>query len=232
MVIDGLPRYIEVNPEEISSYLLRGTVITPSNRNDIPSAFKKIIQDLELDSIAFLSIRNHKSLTSIVMLGARKRNLSTALVQPYSNLADLMSITLEKINAIKQTEKHLREMESLASINELISTTPDIQSFFKALLGKIQQIIGNYNMSVALYDEKSNTISIPFNYEDEKITAIESFPLGEGLTSILIRTRQPLMLVEDTEHKAPLDLGQRWLANLRAHGWAHLCSYRINPLAH
>ncbi len=136
------------------------------------------------------------------MLGAQKRNLSTALVQPYTNLADLMSITLEKINAIKQTEKHLREVESLASINELISTTSNIQNFFKALLGKIHQIIGNYSMIVALYDEKSNTISIPFNYEDEKITSIESFPLGEGLISVLLRTRQPLMLVENIESSA------------------------------
>ncbi len=201
--IIGLPKYIEVNTEEISNYLFRGTVITTSTaRNDIPGIFKKIVQDLELDSAAFLAIRNHGSLVAVIMLGAQKRNLSNALVQPYTNLVDLISITLEKINAIKQTERHLHQVESLASINELISTTSDIQSFFKALLGKIHQIIGNYSMMVALYDEKSNTISIPFNYEDEQITSMESFPLGEGLISILLRTRKPLMLVENIESSA------------------------------
>ena len=80
-------------------------------------------------------------------------------------------------------------------------------------------------MSVALYDEKSNTISIPFNYEDEKISTIESFPLGEGLTSILIRTRQPLMLVEDTERKAA-ELGAKmvWQTRPLMDGRAHACT--------
>ncbi|MBK8418763.1 MAG: GAF domain-containing protein [Anaerolineales bacterium] len=59
-----------------------------------------------------------------------------------------------------------------------------------------------------MYDEVSNTISIPFSYEDGQTTSIESFPLGEGLTSILLNTKQPLMLVEDVERKA-LDLGAK-----------------------
>jgi len=201
--IIGLPQHAEANIEELNDYLVRGTVITTSTtKNDIPGTFKKIIQDLELDSAAFLSIRNRKSLAAIIMLGSQKRSLSTALVQPYTNLADLMSITLEKIYAIRQTERHLREVESLASINELISTTSNLQSFFKGLLGKIHQIIGKYSMVVALYDEKSNTISVPFNYENEQITSIESFPLGDGLISILLRTRQPLMLAENIESNA------------------------------
>jgi GAF domain-containing protein len=109
---------------------------------------------------------------------------------------------MEKSDAVRQTEKHLREVEALASINEAVATSSDLQSFFKNLHDQIQQIIGDYSMIVALYDEKADTISIPFSYEDGKISTIESFPLGEGLTSILIRTRQPLMLVEDTERKA------------------------------
>lgn len=215
--ITGLPKYIEANAEEINNYLLRGPVIAQATRNDIPGAFMDIIQNLKLANAAFLPVRKHELLVAIIMLGSQKQDLSNAAIQPYTNLVDLMSITLEKVSAIKQAEKHLREMEALASINELISTTSDIQSFFKELLGRVHQIIGHYSMIVALYDEKSNTISIPFNYENEKITTIESFPLGEGLTSILIRTRHPLMLVEDTERKA-IEMGAK-LAGRPARSW-------------
>lgn len=204
----GLSTTINANIEEIDDYLSRGPVITETGDPDIPSSLISLIQKIELNQIAFLPIRMLNELTAIIMLGSRKHAITTTSIQPYINLADLMSITLEKTNAIQQTEHHLREVESLASINELISETSDLQSFFQALLTKIHQIIGKYSVTVALYDELSNTIRIPFSYEDGQISAIESFPLGEGLTSVLLSTKQPLMLVEDVERKA-LELGAK-----------------------
>src|SRR5690606_13670171 len=133
--------------------------------------------------------------TMIMMIGSRLQALSNASIQPYINLADLMSVALERVDAVEETHKHLREVEALASISELISSAADMQSFYHDLLEKIKQIIGDYNLIVALYDERSNSISIPFSYENGQVTSIDSFPLGEGLTSILIRTRQPLMIV-------------------------------------
>jgi GAF domain-containing protein len=160
------------------------------------------MQSLGLSQAAFLPVYIHDKLTSVIMIGSRQQSISSLSIQPYENLAGLMSITLERIVAVEQRERHLREVEALASINELIALSTDTQGFFRDLLEKIHKTIGNYNMLVALYDEKENSISVPFNYDDGEIVSIDSFPLGEGLTSILLRTRQPLMLVEDTERKA------------------------------
>jgi GAF domain-containing protein/HAMP domain-containing protein len=212
-----LPKFREANMEEIENYLLSGEVFATLNSGEIPGAFKDIMQELEIDSAAYLPIRKSRELAAVLMIGGRKQNLSNTTMQPYINLTNLMSITMEKADAIQQIKKHLHNAEALASITEVISTSPNQQVFFLALNNKLQQIIGNYSMSVALYDEKSNTISIPFNYEDGKNSTIEPFPLGEGLTSILIRTRQPLMLVEDTELKAAA-LGAK-MAGKPARSW-------------
>ncbi len=200
--IDQIPSKFEANHNEIKNYLLRGPVITNLAETSLPQAFLDITKRLELTSAAFVPIKRQSVLVAIIMIGARNRVLTNTSIQLYSNLADLMSSTLEKTDAVQQMERHLHEVEALASISELISSASDLQSFFRALLGKIQQIIGDYNMIVALYDERSNTISIPFSYENKQIISIDSFPLGEGLTSILLRTRQPLMLVENTEQRA------------------------------
>jgi len=206
---DQISSKFEIDYNEISNYLSRGSVITNSSDAALPHVFRSIIEGMKLTSAAFVSIKKQGSkLAAVILIGARNLTLTNTSVQPYSNLADLMSSALEKINAIQQTERHLLEVESLASINELISSASDLQNFFRALLGKIQQIIGDYNMIVALYDERSNTISVPFSYENKQITSIDSFPLGEGLTSILLRTRQPLMLVENTEQQA-IELGAK-----------------------
>lgn len=189
--------------EELLSFLSRGSVIISDVSVNLPGPFASLVHALELNSVAFLPIKGKSPIDIIIMIGAHQQQvLTNASIQPYENLADLMSIALQKTNAIAQTEKHLREMEALASINELTSSTSDIQGFFRGLLSKIQQIIGDYNLIVALYDERTNSISIPFSYENGQILSIPPFPLGEGLTSILIRSRQSLMLVKDTERRA------------------------------
>ena len=141
-------------------------------------------------------------MSAIIALGAGQQLLNATLIQPYANLAELISISLEKAAAIKQTAKHLHEVESLASISEAISTSSDLPSFFTTLHGKVKQAIGDFSFVVALFDEKTDTISIPYSFENDRMMIIEPFPLGEGLTSILVRTRQPLLLVENTEKRA------------------------------
>ncbi len=215
--IEQIPQKFEAEYNEVNNYLLRGPVITNLAEDFIPSAFRDLTKRMELTSAAFIPIKRQSNLAAIILIGARNRTLTNTTIQLYSNLADLMSSALEKTDAVKQTERHLREVESLASINELITSESDLQSFFRALLGKIQQIIGDYNMIVALYDERNNTISIPFSYENKQIIAIDPFPLGEGLTSILLRTRQPLMLVENTEQRAA-ELGAK-VAGKPARSW-------------
>jgi GAF domain-containing protein/HAMP domain-containing protein len=205
-----LLEFSEASTEEVQNYLPGEEVFATLNSDAIPSALKDIMQKLKLDSAAYLPIRKNRELAAILMIGGYKQNLSNATMQPYINLADLMSITMEKTEAIQQTKKHLRDAKVLASITEAISSSSNQQSFFTTLHGKIREVIGNYNMTVALYDEKENTISIPFSYQDEKISALESYPMGEGLTSILIRTHQPLMLVNDVERQAT-ELGARMI---------------------
>jgi GAF domain-containing protein len=200
--IEGLPKYIPAPMEEVEKYLSRGPIIATPKVGEAPRALKNIAQQIGLESAAYLPINKSGKLEAIIMMGIRQGALAAAALQPYTSLADLMTVSMDKAYAIVQTERHLREVESLASINEAISRSSTLQAFFEALHKKIQQIIGDYSMIVALYDENTNTISVPFSYEDGQVSTIESFPLGEGLTSILIRSLQPLMLVEDTERKA------------------------------
>ena len=53
----------------------------------------------------------------------------------------------------------------------------------------------------ALYDEQTTSIQIPYMHEEGEMRQLESFPLGEGLTSILLRNKKPLLIVEDAEEQ-------------------------------
>jgi GAF domain-containing protein/HAMP domain-containing protein len=213
----ALPTFSEADTEEVKNYLSDQEVLATLSSDDMPVAFKDMMQGMGLNSATYMSIRKNEKLTAILMVGGREQNLSGAMVQPYINLADLMSTMMEKVDAIQETKEHLRNAEALASISEAITISADQQSFFTALHNKIRQVVGNHDLIVALYDENNNTISIPFNYTGNEISRVESLPLGEGLTSILINSRQPLMLVEDTERKAA-EIGAK-LADKPARSW-------------
>jgi GAF domain-containing protein/HAMP domain-containing protein len=207
-IIQELPESVKISYAEVNDYLLRG--ITNANLIDsnTPKVLKEILQNLDLMTAVFLPIRRQDVLRAILFIGSRQQILSSALIQPYINLADLMTVSLERADAVEATNRHLREVEALASINDLIGSAEDIQNFYHNLLTKTKHIIGDYNLIVALYDEKTNTISIPFSYENGQVISIDSFPMGEGITSILIRTRQPMMIVEDAERRA-VELGAK-----------------------
>ena len=200
-VLHTVPSQAQAGSQEAEKYLLQGPVIV-TNTDEVPPAIRAFTVSMQFASIAYIPVSRGAGLRAILVLGATKQLLNNTVIQPYANLAELISVTLEKSDAIQQTDSHLREVESLASISEAISTSSDLPSFFTALHDKVRQAIGDYSFIVALYDEHTNTISIPYSYENEEFLSIDSFPLGEGLTSILIRTRQPLLLVEDTEARA------------------------------
>jgi GAF domain-containing protein len=196
-----VPHSVEAQIGEIEKYLLMGSVIV-SNRNEIPLALRIFSESLQFASIAYIPVRKGNALAGIIGLASKDQILNSAMIQPYEDLAEFIRITLEKSDTFTQTDRHLHEAESLASISEAISSSTDLPSFYTALHEKVKQAIGNYSFMVALYDEKTDTISIPYSYENEQLLSIESFPLGEGLTSILIRSRQPLLMVENTEPRA------------------------------
>jgi GAF domain-containing protein/HAMP domain-containing protein len=200
-ITNHVPRNVDTDTTEIEKYLLGGSAIV-TNQNDAPTPLRTFTASLQLSSIAYIPIHKGTILAAIIILGTSRQILNNTLIQPYENFAELISVTLEKAEAIKQTDKHLREVESLASITESISTSSDLPSFFTALHEKVKQAIGNFSFIVALYDEKTDTISIPYSYENDQFLTIEPFPLGEGLTSILIRSQQPLFMVENTERRA------------------------------
>lgn len=197
-----IKKFIEGDTREIRNYLSGGPVITAPHSPEAPRALREIIQPLGLDALVCLPLSRGAELAGLIVLGAKKQGLTSAVMQPYVNLAELISVTLEKIEAARQTEKRLQEMEALTAINQAVSASTDLNSFYEILLNKIKEIMGDYSFTVALYDESKDTISIPYSYEDNKVSSIASFPLGEGLTSILIRTKQPLLITEDIERRA------------------------------
>ena len=199
--VNTVPRELKLTPAETVRQLA-GESIYDLTSKPTTNALTAIPISLGFQSVAYLPIMRGDSLDALLMIGSRTAKLNRTALQPYISLADLTSITLEKIDAASATEERLRELNALTSIGQIVSTTSDTGDLYTTLHKQVQNIIGEYSFIVALYEAQSNTIQIPYAYEDGRITHIDPFPLGEGLTSILIHSGKPLLLVEDTEKRA------------------------------
>ncbi|HVN16264.1 MAG TPA: GAF domain-containing protein, partial [Anaerolineales bacterium] len=196
-----LPRTINLLPAEVARGLA-GESIFDLKTASAPLELMRVPTVLGCRYVAYLPIMRDNEISLLLMIGSISEPLNRTVLQPYLNMADLTAITLEKVAVAEATDERLRELNALTTVGQIVSSASDTSTLYATLHEQIRSIIGDFNFSVALYDEKTDTIQQPYTYEDGKAISISPLPLGEGLISILIHSMQPVMLVQDVEQRA------------------------------
>jgi len=203
-----IPRGIELSLSlpEIESVLNSGPVqLDLREASSLPPPLTAYPRQLGCKTAAYVPILQKGQLRGLVLIGGREgQQLTGDVVDAF---ARTIRLTTNALDVADGTAGAINERQSaeIKALNTLASNTTnveDLRTFYKLIHDQIRSVIGQYGFVIALYDQRTNSISIPYLYEDNAFSSIDSFPLGEGLTSILIRTREPLMLVEDTEKRA------------------------------
>jgi len=183
---------------------------------------------MECNSLALIPVNQSEHLVGLFILGlqsitSQNGNGGTAqkppavigvnqsdspVLQSYVSLAQLAATALEKVSAVTSIERRIGALQALNIISQLVSARTNINDLFRRIHSEITRLMGSIDFVIALYEQQSNTIQIPYmvevNPDNSEIQTISvpPFALGQGLTSIIINTRQPLMLNFDTENKA------------------------------
>ncbi len=101
----------------------------------------------------------------------------------------------EYIQAIVRDTTERKKSENiqraLFNISDTINKTDKMYDFYSKIRKFLGDVIDTTNFYVALYDEKTDMISLPFDV-DEKDDH-ETFPAGKTLTSYVIKTGKPLL---------------------------------------
>ena len=89
-----------------------------------------------------------------------------------------------------------RRVEALSSalyrVAEKSSSAHDLQQFFAAVHGIVDELMHARNFYIALYDPASELLTFPY-FVDEQDSPPAPKKLGKGLTDYLIRTGEPLL---------------------------------------
>jgi GAF domain-containing protein len=203
-----VPRGIELSLSltEIESLFVAGPVqVDLREASSLPPPLIAYPRQLGCQTAAYVPILQKGQLRGLVLIGAREgQQLTEEVVDAFARTIRLTANALEVPASTIETlnERQAAEIKALNTLASNTTNVEDLRTFYKLIHDQIRLVVGQFGFVIALYDQRTNSISIPYLYEDNAFSSIDSFPLGEGLTSILIRTREPLMLVEDTEKRA------------------------------
>ena len=202
-----IPRGIELPVDEMETFLKNGTLLVDLKAVlTIPESLLAYPKQLGCETAAYVPILQNGRLRGLVLIGARTGQVLTEdVVNAFARTIRLTTTSLILTNLPTQpsvTDRYFVEAKALNTLLTGTASFKDLQSFYASIHEQVRTVVGDHGFVIALYSSKTNSISIPYLFEDGIFSSVETFPLGEGLTSILIRTREPLLLVEDTTKHA------------------------------
>jgi PAS domain S-box-containing protein len=147
-------------------------------------------------SAALISVLENGRLSKVLALGSREANaFNQTGLQPYANMAEVIGASLEKQRVLATLQHHLAELQILATFSQAISVETDLSNLYRVLHEQVIQTLGSdLDFLVALYDENTQLIKFPYLYDNGQAIEVDPIPLGEGLTSVIIQERRPILL--------------------------------------
>jgi GAF domain-containing protein len=128
--------------------------------------------------------------------------LTPDLLAPYASLAELVVAALVRISSTLSAQHKLAELQIISNISQAISLESNLAPLYPIIHQQLESVMGQFSsFAIALYDNASDTIHVPYLHKEGALMEIPAFPMGEGLTSIVLRTRKPLLLVENVEEQ-------------------------------
>ncbi|HSB67370.1 MAG TPA: GAF domain-containing protein, partial [Anaerolineales bacterium] len=155
---------------------------------------------------AVVPIRLQGKLTGAISLQnvERENAFSTSDLRLLETLANSLSVALENARLFDETQRLFQaeqqraaELGVVNTVSSALASERDLSALIQ-LVGEQTRTIFNADIAfVALLDEATNMINFPYAYGEEFL----SLPFGEGVTSKIIQSNQPLLINEELDRQ-------------------------------
>ena len=132
-------------------------------------------------------------------------------VELLTTLAASLSVALENARLIDETRQRLAELATVNEVGRALASQLDLDPLIHLVGEQMRSTFGSDITYVALHDRETGRIEFPFYDEFGNPTGQEPIPFGEGLTSRIIDTSEPLLLNREADWD---ELGTRGVGTL------------------
>jgi GAF domain-containing protein/CheY-like chemotaxis protein len=123
---------------------------------------------------------------------------SASDVRLLQTLAGSLSVAIESARLFEETKRNAAELATVNTVSSALASELDTSALIDLVGEQIRSIFRADIAYVALLDESGQTISFPYTHGE----AMEDMPYGEGLTSKIIQTGEPLLITRDVGRQA------------------------------
>ncbi len=113
--------------------------------------------------------------------------------------ADQLAVAIQNARLFAESQRRVAELATINEIGRAISGALDADQLSELIHSQVGKLLDNRSFFIALYDAAAGLIRIIFAVENGRRESPLTLKLGQGLTSYLIRTGQPLLLNRDIE---------------------------------
>ncbi|MBI1879520.1 MAG: GAF domain-containing protein, partial [Chloroflexi bacterium] len=114
-----------------------------------------------------------------------------------TSAATQAGVALGRARLLQETHQRMAELATVNSISQALTAELDLDALIELVGEQVRQTFAADVVYVALLDQQTNLIHFPYTYGDDLTT----ITLGEGLTSRIIESKQPLLINEDVERR-------------------------------
>ncbi|HZQ10850.1 MAG TPA: GAF domain-containing protein, partial [Anaerolineae bacterium] len=129
-----------------------------------------------------------------------------------THVAENIALALDNARLYSETQRRVTELDALNRISQAVSSELELDTLLNIIGDQLRTIFAVDNVYIALYDRITRMISLPYFVNDNQRLTVDPIPFGEGITSHIIRTREPLVINKQSEQRMA-QLGARVVGN-------------------
>jgi GAF domain-containing protein/DNA-binding response OmpR family regulator len=141
----------------------------------------------------------------------REDAFSDSDVELLTTLAASLTVALENVRLIDETRQRLAELATVNEVGKALASQLDLDNLIRLVGEQMRRTFEADITYVALHDAETNLIEFPYYDEFGSATGQNPIPFGEGLTSRIIDTCEPLLLNREADWTA---IGTRGVGTL------------------
>jgi len=103
----------------------------------------------------------------------------------------------ERVRAEEETLRRNRDLATLNSIGQRLSSLVSREQIFSILSSSIQQMLNTQNLLITVVDREMNTLSFPVCVMNNEPIALPDRPLSHGYQEIVLNKKAPVLIQSD-----------------------------------
>ena len=158
-----------------------------------------VLEGEEPKSLLFVPMIVGDEVTGIISLQNLdvENAFSDSDVRLLSTIANSMSIALENARLFNAEQQRATELAAISTVSQALVAETELDSMIQLIGGQMREIFEADIVYVALLDPQTNLIHFPYQIGE----TFDTLTLGEGLTSRIIRTGEPLLINKDIKER-------------------------------